>query len=141
MARVFISHSSADKAFARMLAKDLEDRGILVWIDEKNIRVGDSIRTSIEDGLAKCDFAVIVITKDSLSRPWVTAELSALFSLEASAKRKMILPCVVQDASIPLLLLDKKYADFRTDYAVGLRDVLDAVSPNSSSWDFLSEHL
>jgi hypothetical protein len=41
-AAVFISYSHADAELARRLAKGLRDRGIRVWIDEGELKVGDS---------------------------------------------------------------------------------------------------
>jgi hypothetical protein len=50
---VFISHASEDKdTVARPLAKLLEDKGLRVWIDEQQLRIGDSLSRKINDGLA-----------------------------------------------------------------------------------------
>jgi hypothetical protein len=50
---VFISHASEDKAqLARPLASALNDRGISVWYDELSLKMGDSLRSSIDFGLA-----------------------------------------------------------------------------------------
>jgi hypothetical protein len=48
MPRVFISHSSQDKSFAEKIALDLKRRGIGIWIDKWEIKVGDSLRASVK---------------------------------------------------------------------------------------------
>jgi hypothetical protein len=48
---VFISHASEDKdAVVRPFAEALEARGLKVWYDEFTLRVGDSLRQSIDRG-------------------------------------------------------------------------------------------
>jgi hypothetical protein len=42
MSSIFLSHAFEDKQFARKLAKDLRQAGHIVWIDEAEIKVGDS---------------------------------------------------------------------------------------------------
>jgi len=51
MPKVFISHSSKDKAFAEHLAADLKNAGLEVWLDKWEIEVGDSIVKKINAGL------------------------------------------------------------------------------------------
>jgi histidyl-tRNA synthetase len=41
---VFVSHASEDKdAIARPLAKELRSRGLRVWYDEFELKIGDSL--------------------------------------------------------------------------------------------------
>ena len=49
---VFIAHVSADKGFVRKLANGLVKQGIKVWYDEFTLKLGDSLRRSIDYGLA-----------------------------------------------------------------------------------------
>lgn len=89
---LFISHASEDKSeVAIPLTKKLKDRGISVWLDIDEIHLGDSIREKIDFGLANCDYALVVLSEDYISKKWTTNELNALFSLE-DVSRKRILP-------------------------------------------------
>jgi hypothetical protein len=45
---VFMSHSHADKPFVRRLSVDLGALGAHVWLDEAEIKVGDSLFDKIE---------------------------------------------------------------------------------------------
>jgi len=40
---VFLSHNHADKPFVRRLAADLDNQGIPYWLDEAEIKVGESL--------------------------------------------------------------------------------------------------
>ena len=43
MSSIFLSHNSKDKPFVRKLADDLRKKGHYVWVDEAEIKVGDSL--------------------------------------------------------------------------------------------------
>jgi hypothetical protein len=47
MPSIFLSHSSRDKFFVRELAKKLQDAGVEVWIDEAELKIGDSLTQKI----------------------------------------------------------------------------------------------
>jgi len=48
---VFLSHSSKDKEVVRAVAERLKADGLRVWLDDWEIRPGDSIPAKIEEGL------------------------------------------------------------------------------------------
>jgi hypothetical protein len=53
--KVFLSHASADKPTVRAIAQALTDSQIEVWLDEADIRVGESIPEAITSGLFGSD--------------------------------------------------------------------------------------
>lgn len=89
---LFICHASEDKdAFVRPLAKSLVDVGLKVWYDEFSLKLGDSLRQSIDHGLANSRFGVVVLSPGFFNKNWPQNELNGLFSKETDAK-KTILP-------------------------------------------------
>lgn len=124
---VFISHSSKDKPVVRRLTADLMNAGIKVWLDEQSIMVGDSISERISQALAKSDFFIIVISKNSMSSDWVQRELNATIMAELSRRSVHILPVRLDDADIPALLSDRQYADFSKSYRDGLTKLVQAI--------------
>ena len=89
---VFISHASEDKDdFVRPLARALQDCGMSVWFDELTLKVGDSLRRSIDRGLASSRFGVVVISPHFLSKEWPQKELDGLTAREVDGT-KVILP-------------------------------------------------
>lgn len=50
--KVFISHASDDKPFVDRLATDLSKRGVLLWYDKFDLRIGDSVPGKINEGLS-----------------------------------------------------------------------------------------
>ncbi|MBV6506095.1 MAG: hypothetical protein ILNGONEN_01664 [Syntrophorhabdaceae bacterium] len=88
----FISHASEDKDdFVRPLAIALQSRGLKVWYDEFTLKVGDSLRRSIERGLTNSKYGIVVISPNFLKKEWPQRELDGLISLEVDG-RKVILP-------------------------------------------------
>jgi hypothetical protein len=85
---VFVSHASEDKEeFARPLAQALKDRGLRVWFDEFTLRVGDSLRRSIDRGLAHSRYGVVVISPAFLSKEWPQKELDGLMAREVDGRK------------------------------------------------------
>jgi TIR domain len=89
---VFVCHASEDKDdFVRPLARGLETHGLKVWFDEFTLTVGDSLRRSIDRGLAGSRFGVVVISPDFLLKEWPQRELDGLVARETGGV-KVILP-------------------------------------------------
>jgi hypothetical protein len=77
--RAFICHASEDKPLARQIAEDLMKNGIDTFFDEWEIGPGDSIRQKIDVGLANCTHFMVLLTPQSLPKPWVNSEIDAGF--------------------------------------------------------------
>jgi len=58
--KVFISHNSKDKPFVRRLAKSLDGHNIACWIDEAEIRLGDSLVGKISSAIENIDLIIAV---------------------------------------------------------------------------------
>ena len=60
---VFISHASEDKdSVVRPLAIALKNKGINVWYDEFELKIGDSLRRKIDQGLSRSKFGIVVLS-------------------------------------------------------------------------------
>lgn len=124
---VFLSHSSKDKPIIRQLATDLTAAGVSVWLDEQNIRVGDSIPDSIAQGLAESDYFLIALSDASVNSEWVKRELNSALVGELSRRNIRVLPVLLSPTAVPSLLQDKKYADFTRGYKHGLQELLNTI--------------
>lgn len=59
----FISHATEDKAkVAKPLSKALTTMGFNIWYDEFELKVGDSLRQSIDQGLANSRYGIVVLS-------------------------------------------------------------------------------
>lgn len=88
----FISHASEDKdALVRPLAEKLKEMGFHIWYDEFELRVGDSLRESIDKGLAVSAYGIVVLSEAFFAKNWPQYELNGLVAREIEGE-KVILP-------------------------------------------------
>lgn len=88
---LFISHASEDQDdFVRPLAEALAKKHT-VWYSEYELTLGDSLLEKIDQGLANCDFGVVVLSKSFFAKKWPRAEIDGLFARETRS-HKIILP-------------------------------------------------
>ncbi len=89
---LFICHASEDKDdFVAPLAAELRKK-YEVWYDDYELTLGDSLPEKIDDGLQRCDFGVVVLSKAFFAKKkWGRKELDGLIALEVK-RGKIILP-------------------------------------------------
>lgn len=88
----FISHASEDKQeFVRPLAEKLTELGLKIWYDEFELKVGDSLRGSIDRGLVNSKYGIVVLSRNFFLKNWPQYELNGLTAREIEG-RKVILP-------------------------------------------------
>jgi hypothetical protein len=89
----FISYDHRDRDIAERLDEALAKLMCPVWYDEYSLRVGDSLRESIEKGLRECQRCILMLTPNYLSNQgWVKREFDSIFTREIIEKRRFILP-------------------------------------------------
>jgi hypothetical protein len=90
----FISHDSRDKDdIAHPLALMLEERNCPVWYADFSLRVGDSLRESIERGLKETRKCILILTPNFLrNEGWGKREFNSVFTRELLEKKNLILP-------------------------------------------------
>ena len=88
---VFISHATEDKeTVVRPLAHALRDRGLSVWYDEFELRIGDSLRQKIDAGIARSGFGIVVLSALFFAKGWPQYELDGLVTMAVSGKQVLL---------------------------------------------------
>jgi hypothetical protein len=88
---VFISHASEDKeAVAEPLAEELRARGLKVWLDKTELRIGDSLRRKIDYGLAHSTFGVVILSKSFFAKGWPQYELDGIVGASVDGSQRML---------------------------------------------------
>jgi TIR domain len=92
--RAFIAHDSRDKKeIAEPIAIQLQKWMCPVWFDQYSLKVGDSLRESIEQGLKECSKCILVLTPNFLSNGgWTKREYDSIFTRELVERQRVILP-------------------------------------------------
>jgi hypothetical protein len=88
---VFVSHASEDKSeVARPLAEALERLGVSVWLDEAEMRIGDSLRRKIDQGIRSSRFAAVVFSTDFFAKGWTQYELDGIVTKTVSGEQNLL---------------------------------------------------
>ena len=116
----FLSHSSADKPFARRLAHDLIQDGLNIFLDEWDINIGESIVERVNDALERMKGLILILSNQSIHSNWVKKELNSVLMKELDDKTVTIFPVLKETCKIPIIIQDYKFSDFRYNYQIGL---------------------
>ncbi|MDQ3818643.1 MAG: toll/interleukin-1 receptor domain-containing protein [Acidobacteriota bacterium] len=95
--KVFISHSSRDKALVREVLSYLPSH-VSPWLDEREIRVGEDFHEVLERAINdETDFVVVFLDRNSIASEWVQRELTWSMERERQLGRVFILPVLLED--------------------------------------------
>jgi hypothetical protein len=121
---VFICHASEDKdTIARPLAETLRKNGLTVWYDEFTLKLGDSLRRAIDNGLKSSRYGVVILSPWFFKKNWTQRELDGLVARD-DGKQKVILPIWHNVGRHDVLQYSPTLAD---KLAVRTKEGLDAV--------------
>ena len=65
--KVFISYGHRDRQWVREFADELSNEGINAWMDEKDIKWGDSWEDKLEEALRRSETMVFIVDPESLT--------------------------------------------------------------------------
>lgn len=122
--KVFISYTHKDAEFVRKLVEGLEEIDVRPLYDQIELKVGDDIRTAVDDMIDRSDYFAFVISKNSAESAWAKKEIE-----QAAKREKRILPIVLDLASVPEELSGIYYADFSGDFDAGMNQLNKTFKP------------
>jgi predicted nucleotide-binding protein len=104
---VFISHSERDADWARLFAEALKQRGVTVWIDDLDVRPGESLRDALESGMRGSEVLVALVDPERPGNPNLYFELGAAIGM---GKRLVsVVPKDMDPVNLPLDLRLRRY--------------------------------
>ncbi len=122
MTDVFISHSSHDRTLVLDLAEQLKEAGFPCWVDVESIPDGWSWVREIEKAIGACRAMIVVMSEQARASEWVEREV--LMALEQG---KPILFMRIDDAPLPLYMINRQYIDYRKRPTSAIRRLKDAL--------------
>lgn len=108
--KVFISYSSADRAEALVVRRELAARGCTVWLDVFDIRVAADLKRELGEGITNADVLCLLLSPTAVASPWVAEEIAR--GDEQATGRGMRLvavllrPCRPPDSLLGRVMLD-----------------------------------
>ncbi len=129
--RVFLSHTWKDKKIARKIAKELTDLGIGVWLDEAEIKIGDSLVQKIREGIDTVEYLIVLLSSASVASEWVKKEVDIAMNQEIEGKQVKVLPILLENCDLPGFLKGKFYADLtkKSNFEKVIRQIEERMHP------------
>jgi hypothetical protein len=107
----FVSHASEDKdEIVIPLVAELRALGCSVWYDDFVLKVGDSIRRTVDKGLAGSTYGIVILSSSFFAKEWPQYELDSLITRELQGS-KVVLPIWHRVTKDEVLKYSLKLAD------------------------------
>lgn len=91
----FICHAYEDRnSIVNEVLRCLEGQGITYWIDDNNIKKGESISSKINQGMQDSTNMLVFITDNFFKKDYPQDELNCFFHLTKSNRERAIIPIV-----------------------------------------------
>ena len=108
---IFISYKSDDSEWVSEVARDLTGAGLRVYFAPEEMQAGRVVSSELSEAIVASDFAVIVLSKDTLRSAWVELELNIIIHRHVTARTmQRIIPVLLQiGAPVPTPLKPQKH--------------------------------
>ncbi len=114
--KLFMSHNHRDKPRVRVLSRQLQLAGADVWLDEWQMRPGDSIPLKVNEGLEKMDQILVCWSANANGARWVETEFATGLSRSlAPGSHVRVIPVIFDDTPLPTIISHLMWIDLRTD--------------------------
>ncbi len=96
--KVFISHSgsSKDEALADKVVCSLEEAGLDVWYDRREVQPGSNWADEIGQGLTESDAMVVLVTPGALDSEFIRRDID--YALGEKRFKRRLIPVLVGDS-------------------------------------------
>lgn len=130
----FVCHASEDKdRFVRDFAERLRQHGVEAWYDEWEIMPGDRLVERVfNDGLKNADACIVVLSENSVDKPWVREEMNAAFVKRIESDFRVI-PIVLDACEVPECLKTTCWVKIRdlASYSSDTQRIVNAIYGHS----------
>jgi|GEM_PF-13566 len=116
----FLSHSTKDKQFADKFYDDLRRNGVRCWYAPEDMRVGDKIRSRIDESIRVHNKLLLVLSENSVISQWVEQEVETALRMEREQMRRILFPIRLDESVMnindgwPALIRNTRHiGDFR----------------------------
>jgi small GTP-binding protein len=111
---VFLCHNSADKGEVRAIARRLEERGLLPWLDERELQPFVRWQDELQETIPRIKSVAVFVGPHGVG-PWQDIEMNAFLGEFAHRKIRIgmvFLPGATPPANVPLFMNSFQRVDF-----------------------------
>jgi CheY-like chemotaxis protein len=112
--RVFLCHSSTDKATVRELHQRLSDDGFVPWLDEKNLLPGQEWEQEIRNEVRKTDVVLVCLSRNAVQKSgFIQKEIRYALDVadEQPPETIFIIPARLEECEVPERLRRWQWVD------------------------------
>jgi hypothetical protein len=102
---------------AEDIGRRLLDKGIDVWLDKWEILAGESLTSSIAQGIDSASAFIILMSPRSMKAKWVKEELRIALQRRLQDPEFSLIPILLEECEVPAFLRDYVYVDWRSETA------------------------
>jgi hypothetical protein len=88
----FISYAHQNEEFAQKLHADLRSKGVQCWYAPEDLKIGDKIRSTIDQSIQSNDKLLLILSAHSIDSDWVEKEVEIAFEKERKHKQSVLFP-------------------------------------------------
>ncbi|PYP93749.1 MAG: hypothetical protein DMG65_00130 [Candidatus Angelobacter sp. Gp1-AA117] len=131
--KVFLSHSTLDRAFAERLAEDLKAEMFEPWLCELSIDAATNWVSEINRGLRDADVVLLLWSPHAASSPATELEWTSALAREIADKRLRLGLVLLADYKLPELLRTRQYIDGRKDHDTAINEIIQWLKERRSA--------
>jgi small GTP-binding protein len=110
---VFFVYSAEDKPIVRELAEQLRNDGLRIWLDEWEVKAGDSVALSASQGLIQSRTLVFAISENAYKSEWPALERQTTLFRDLTSSERRFIPLRLDDTKIRDEFVHFAYIDWR----------------------------
>ncbi|HEX8865963.1 MAG TPA: TIR domain-containing protein [Lentzea sp.] len=135
---VFLCHNVKDKPHVRKIARQLEERGLLPWLDEQDIQPGSRWQQEMAKGIEISRSAAVLIGPAGPG-PWHETEMELINDRSARDKNYRAIPVILDgtadDPGLPGFLRVWSTVDMRTADPNPIEQLVWGITGKHPRWD------
>ena len=94
----FISYSHKDEELAKRIHNDLQAAGVRCWFAPHDMKIGDKIRSTIDESIRLHDKLLLILSEHSVQSDWVEHEVEHALDHERLEKKNILFPVRLDEA-------------------------------------------
>ncbi len=97
---IFLSYAHSDRSFVEQIYQWLQQAGLEVWWDDRDMSAGALLATELQKAIERCRAVILVATDDSVARGWVQAEYNIAMDERANYKGFRVVVLRMENANV-----------------------------------------
>jgi hypothetical protein len=124
---VFFSYCHRDTEVVTKLAKELQQKGLDIFLDTWEVKLGDVLTKEIEKALSLSRAGVVFFSIEALKSPWVRSEYDRMITRAINDESFRLIPIRLQKCDIPGFAQDRLWLDLFHHVDQAIRDAGDRI--------------